>query len=214
MPRLDHQVVSGGSDVSQDEFGDVQFEEPRFCVRVVDRWPDLHQRAAHLGVAGSGVGIILWRFQGRTVERDPRVALHSPTLEPPKDDPNSGPGDANLRLTCCRLGRMTERITAKSASAGGSACEAKPRCLLDPVVRLGWRRCVADGTVHTVLQGPPTLDQALGYPLRSANASTWPSASREYAAASPQLRWVSGESSRAPAARARAWCSPGSSTTR
>jgi hypothetical protein len=27
---------------------------------------------------------------------DPRVALHSPTLEPPKDDPNSGPGDAKM----------------------------------------------------------------------------------------------------------------------
>src|SRR5664280_2467831 len=30
------------------------------------------------------------------VLRDPRVALHSPTLEPPKDDPNSGPGDAKM----------------------------------------------------------------------------------------------------------------------
>ena len=30
------------------------------------------------------------------VLRDPRVALHSPTLEPPKDDPGSGPGDAKM----------------------------------------------------------------------------------------------------------------------
>ncbi len=30
------------------------------------------------------------------VRRDPRVALHSPTLEPPKDDPGSGPGDAKM----------------------------------------------------------------------------------------------------------------------
>ncbi len=30
------------------------------------------------------------------VRRDPRVALHSPTLEPPKDDPSSGPGDAKM----------------------------------------------------------------------------------------------------------------------
>ena len=30
------------------------------------------------------------------VRRDPRVALHSPTLEPPRDDPASGPGDAKM----------------------------------------------------------------------------------------------------------------------
>lgn len=30
------------------------------------------------------------------VRRDARVALHSPTLEPPKDDPSSGPGDAKM----------------------------------------------------------------------------------------------------------------------
>src|ERR1039458_4240078 len=30
------------------------------------------------------------------VKRDPRAALHSPSLEPPKDDPNFGPGDAKM----------------------------------------------------------------------------------------------------------------------
>ena len=30
------------------------------------------------------------------VRRDPRVALHSPTLEPPKDDVGSGQGDAKM----------------------------------------------------------------------------------------------------------------------
>jgi hypothetical protein len=30
------------------------------------------------------------------VRRDPRVALHSPTPELPKDDPSSGPGDAKI----------------------------------------------------------------------------------------------------------------------
>ena len=30
------------------------------------------------------------------VRHDPRVALHSPTLEPPKDDPGSGLGDAKM----------------------------------------------------------------------------------------------------------------------
>jgi hypothetical protein len=30
------------------------------------------------------------------VRRDPRIALHSPTLQPPKDDPGSGLGDAKM----------------------------------------------------------------------------------------------------------------------
>ena len=33
------------------------------------------------------------------VQRDPRVAIHSPTLEPPKDDPSAWPGDAKLAGT-------------------------------------------------------------------------------------------------------------------
>lgn len=30
------------------------------------------------------------------IRRDPRVAIHSPTLEPPADHPERGPGDAKL----------------------------------------------------------------------------------------------------------------------
>jgi hypothetical protein len=30
------------------------------------------------------------------VRRDPRTAVHSPTIEPPKDDPSAWPGDAKL----------------------------------------------------------------------------------------------------------------------
>ncbi|MEU7901962.1 pyridoxamine 5'-phosphate oxidase family protein [Actinoplanes sp. NPDC049118] len=32
----------------------------------------------------------------RDVRRDPRIAIHSPTLEPPADHPESWPGDAKL----------------------------------------------------------------------------------------------------------------------
>ncbi len=32
----------------------------------------------------------------RDVRRDPRLAMHAPTLEPPADHPESGPGDAKL----------------------------------------------------------------------------------------------------------------------
>ncbi len=32
----------------------------------------------------------------RDVRRDARVAVHSPTIEPPEEDPSTGPGDAKL----------------------------------------------------------------------------------------------------------------------
>jgi hypothetical protein len=32
----------------------------------------------------------------RDLRRDPRLALHCPTLEPPEENPESGPGDAKL----------------------------------------------------------------------------------------------------------------------
>jgi len=32
----------------------------------------------------------------RDVRRDPRIAVHSPTLEPPKEDPTAWPGDAKM----------------------------------------------------------------------------------------------------------------------
>lgn len=38
------------------------------------------------------------------VRRDPRVALHSPTSEPPKNDPGSGPGDAKMSGRLVEIG--------------------------------------------------------------------------------------------------------------
>lgn len=38
------------------------------------------------------------------VRRDSRVALHSPTLEPPKDDPSSGLGDAKMAGVLVEIG--------------------------------------------------------------------------------------------------------------
>lgn len=32
----------------------------------------------------------------RDIRRDPRIAMHAPTLEPPHDNPEAGPGDAKL----------------------------------------------------------------------------------------------------------------------
>jgi hypothetical protein len=38
------------------------------------------------------------------VRRDPRIAVHSPTLEPPTDDPSAWPGDAKLAGTVVETG--------------------------------------------------------------------------------------------------------------
>lgn len=40
----------------------------------------------------------------RDVRRDPRIAVHSPTLEPPADDPGAWPGDAKLAGTVVETG--------------------------------------------------------------------------------------------------------------
>lgn len=37
------------------------------------------------------------------VRRDPRIAVHSPTLEPPADDPGKWPGDAKLAGTAVEV---------------------------------------------------------------------------------------------------------------
>lgn len=42
------------------------------------------------------VGMMAGSMKLFDVLRDPRVALHSPTLGPPKDGPSSGPGDAKM----------------------------------------------------------------------------------------------------------------------
>lgn len=87
MPRFDHEVVGRCPDVGERHLGDVECEEPGAAVWVVERGLDLHQRASHLGVAGSRAQVVLRRFQGRTVERDPTVASHVDQLHRPGHHP-------------------------------------------------------------------------------------------------------------------------------
>ena len=47
---------------------------------------------ATLGMMGGSTKLL-------DVRRDPRIAVHSPTVEPPADDPGAGPGDAKLAGT-------------------------------------------------------------------------------------------------------------------
>jgi hypothetical protein len=42
------------------------------------------------------LGMMAASVKLRDVRRDPRIALHSPTLEPPKDDPSGWLGEAKL----------------------------------------------------------------------------------------------------------------------
>lgn len=47
------------------------------------------------------------------IRRDPRIAMHSPTLEPPADSPQSWPGDAKI------AGRAVEAPIPEGAPPGG-----------------------------------------------------------------------------------------------
>ncbi|WP_430783921.1 pyridoxamine 5'-phosphate oxidase family protein [Actinoplanes sp. G11-F43] len=42
------------------------------------------------------LGMMPGSLKLRDVRRDPRLAMHSPTLEPPPGDPSTAPGDAKL----------------------------------------------------------------------------------------------------------------------
>ncbi len=54
--------------------------------------------ASELEFAGGEVtlGMMRGSMKLRDVRRDPRIAVHSPTIEPPKVDPAGWPGDAKL----------------------------------------------------------------------------------------------------------------------
>lgn len=54
--------------------------------------------ASELEFSGGEVtlGMMGGSMKLRDVRRDPRIAVHSPTLEPPKDNPESWPGEAKL----------------------------------------------------------------------------------------------------------------------
>lgn len=50
------------------------------------------------------------------VRRDPRVAVHSPTLEPPPGDPGAWAGDAKLAGTVVETGPVAETAGADGAN--------------------------------------------------------------------------------------------------
>jgi hypothetical protein len=60
------------------------------------------------------VGVMAGAVKARDLRRDPRCALHSPTVDPPQDDPSGWPGEAKL------AGRAVE-VTGPAAPADGSS---------------------------------------------------------------------------------------------
>src|SRR2546421_8807979 len=42
------------------------------------------------------LGMMLGSVKAADLRRDPRLALHSPTVDPPEDDPSSWPGEAKI----------------------------------------------------------------------------------------------------------------------
>src|SRR5207244_13059285 len=71
---------------------------------------DLHhlptRRSSDLGQIS--LGMMADSLKLRDVRRDPRVALHSPTPDPPKDDPSGWAGDAKLAGTVRSTGAPAE----------------------------------------------------------------------------------------------------------
>ena len=48
------------------------------------------------GEGGLSVGMMAGALKARDLQRDPRVALHSPTADPPEDDPSGWTGEAKI----------------------------------------------------------------------------------------------------------------------
>jgi hypothetical protein len=96
-------------------WGEIEREAPEFADRVRARFSigtnktiatlrrDGAPRisATELEFAGGEVtlGMMGGSLKLADVRRDPRMAVHGPTLEPPRDDPSAWPGDAKLAGT-------------------------------------------------------------------------------------------------------------------
>jgi hypothetical protein len=107
-PRAD-----AGDNLTMASWREIEHDAPDFAARVRSRFTagtnktlatlrrDGSPRisASELEFSSDGeitLGMMPGSMKLLDVRRDPRVAVHSPTLEPPKDDPGSGPGDAKM----------------------------------------------------------------------------------------------------------------------
>ena len=93
-------------------WGEVEWDAPEFAARVRARFAiGTNKTIATLRSDGSPrisaseiefahgemtLGMMGGSVKLRDVQRDPRLAVHGPTLEPPEDDPSAWPGDAKV----------------------------------------------------------------------------------------------------------------------
>ena len=101
---------------------DVEREEPAFAARVRALFDARkHKTLATLRADGSprisGIevefkdGDLTWgsmpdALKGADLLRDPRFALHGPTVDPPEDDPSGWPGEAKVAGRAVRVGDL------------------------------------------------------------------------------------------------------------
>lgn len=106
-------VCSVGNNLTMASWREIERDAPEFALRVRARFDAGTNKtlaslrrdgaprisASEMEFSADGevtLGMMAGSMKLLDVRRDPRVALHGPTLEPPKDDPSSGPGDAKL----------------------------------------------------------------------------------------------------------------------
>jgi hypothetical protein len=110
----------------------IEQDSPEFAARVRERFDAgtnktiaTLRRDGSPRISGSEVqfvdgevvlGMMAGSMKLRDVRRDPRVAVHSPTLDPPEGDPSAWPGDAKLAGTVVDTGS----VDAASGVAGAS----------------------------------------------------------------------------------------------
>jgi hypothetical protein len=96
-------------------WAEIEQDAPQFAAKVRERFESgIHKTLATLRADGSprisgselrfadgqiSLGMMPDSLKLRDVRRDPRVAVHSPTPDPPKDDPSGWAGDAKLAGT-------------------------------------------------------------------------------------------------------------------
>src|SRR6266540_1169594 len=130
-------MLDGSRQVSQEEapvmvaWRQIEQDAPQFAARVRERF-DAGTNKTIATLRGDGaprisgtelefvdgevvLGMMGGSMKLRDVRRDPRIAVHSPTLEPPEGDPSAWPGDAKL------AGTVVETGTVAGASGGAGA---------------------------------------------------------------------------------------------
>lgn len=105
-------------------WGDIELDAPEFARRVRGRFaigtnktiatlrrdgaPRISASELQFGDGEVTLGMMGGSVKLLDVHRDPRIAVHSPTLEPPKDDPSAWPGDAKLAGSVVEIARPAD----------------------------------------------------------------------------------------------------------